>query len=114
MVSSVGLPNRQEPEPAEQLDPPVTLQDGGAQQPQEATPIEGPRYLTRKQTSGLNCLSGTPSIQSPSMPKLGWTLFTHGECIAGTAAVAQTPCSVLHRSHDAAGQKGIMCLLILP
>ena len=43
MASSVGLPGRQDPEPAEQLDPTVTRQEGGAEYHPEATPGEGPR-----------------------------------------------------------------------
>ena len=43
MASSVGLPNRQEPEPAEQLDPTVTMQEGGAENFPEAIPSEVPR-----------------------------------------------------------------------
>ena len=43
MASSVGLPGRQDPEPAEQLDPTFTTQEGGAENFPEATPSEAPR-----------------------------------------------------------------------
>ena len=42
MASSVGLPGRQDPEAAEQLDPTLPMQDGGAESFPEV-PSEAPR-----------------------------------------------------------------------
>ena len=44
MLSNVGLPDRQEPAPAEQLDPPSTAQEPAQAQAQEAVPSGEPRY----------------------------------------------------------------------
>lgn len=43
MASSVGLPNRQVPEPAGQLDPAVLVQAEGTEHSQEAQPRDAPR-----------------------------------------------------------------------
>ena len=43
MASSVGLPGRQDPEPAEQLDPTLIMQEGAAESNPETTPSEAPR-----------------------------------------------------------------------
>ncbi|KAL3131311.1 hypothetical protein ABBQ38_000603 [Trebouxia sp. C0009 RCD-2024] len=44
MASSVGLPNRQAPEPAGQLDPAILAQEGGTDPSREVHPPEAPRY----------------------------------------------------------------------
>ncbi|KAL3135393.1 hypothetical protein ABBQ32_007577 [Trebouxia sp. C0010 RCD-2024] len=46
MASNVGLPNRQAPEPAGQLDPAILVQEGGTDPSQEVHPPEAPRYST--------------------------------------------------------------------